>query len=131
MSSLLKGIPVVLYLKTDTGQTDGFGDPIYTETATTVQNVLVNPIAAEALTSDLQLYGIRGAYELCLPKGDQHDWTNCRVDFFGYSWRVYTPPEEWIEAMVPLDWNRKVRVERYDSKSQAQQQGSAGTAAVR
>lgn len=127
---LLKGIPVVLYLRTDTGQKDGFGDPIYSETETTVNNVLVNPIAADALTSDLQLYGIRGAYELCIPKGDTHDWSGCRVDFFGYSWRVYTPPEEWIEAMVPLDWNRKVRVERYDSESQAQQQGSAGTSSV-
>lgn len=118
---LLKGIPVVLYLQTKTDQVDGFGNPIYTETPTTVDNVLVNPISAEAITSDLQLYGRRGEYELCIPKGDQNGWTNCRVDFFGFSWRVYTPPEQWIESMVPLDWNKKVRVERYD-KSESQTQ---------
>ncbi len=118
---LIKGIPVVLYLQTKTDQVDGFGNPIYTETPTTVDNVLVNPISAEAITSDLQLYGRRGEYELCIPKGDQNDWTNCRVDFFGYSWRVYTPSEQWIESMVPLSWNKKVRVERYD-KSESQTQ---------
>ena len=51
--------------------------------------------------------------ETCLPKGDTHRWDDCRVDFFGQSWRVYTPPREYIEAQLPLDWNRKVRVERY------------------
>ena len=122
MASLIKGIPVTLYLKRDTGQVDGFGDAIFEEAPITVSNVLVQPVAAEAITSDLQLYSRRAEYELCIPKGDTHDWTNCRVDFFGHSWRVYTPPEQWIEAMVPLDWNKKVRVERYDqSASQAQQ----------
>lgn len=131
MASLIKGIPVVLHLKTNTGKKDGFGDPIYTETKITVDNVLVQPIAAEAVTSDLQLYGIRGAYELCIPKGDPHDWTGCRVEFFGRSWRVYTPPEEWIEELVPLDWNKKVRCEQYGkSEGQTQQQGGPGAAAI-
>lgn len=128
---LLQGIPVVLYLQTKTDQVDGFGNPIYTETPTTINNVLVQPIAAEDLTSDLQLYGIRGAYELCIPKGDTNEWTGCRVDFFGQSWRVYTPPEQWIESMVPLEWNKKVRCERFGkSDGQTQPQGSAGTAAI-
>ena len=110
---LIQGIPVVLYLQTKTDQVDGFGNPIYKETPTTVDNVLVNPISAEAITSDLQLYGRRGEYELCIPKGDQNDWTNCRVDFFGVSWRVFGPVTEYIEANLPLAWNRKVKVERY------------------
>ena len=131
MGSLLKGIPVVLHILTDTGEKDGFGNPIFSETETTVNNVLVQPIAAEDLTSDLQLYGIRGAYELCIPKGDTNELTGCRVDFFGQSWRVYTPPEQWIESMVPLDWNKKVRCERFGkSDSQAQQHGSAGAVAI-
>lgn len=116
MASLLHGVPVTLYERTQTG-VDAFGAPVYTETPTTVENVLVTPTSAEAVVNDLQLYGHRAAYELCIPKGDAHNWTGCRVDFFDQSWRVYTPVEEWIEAMVPLDWNKKVRVERYDQES--------------
>lgn len=116
MATFLKGIPVTLYVRTQTG-VDGFNAPVYTEVPETVGNVLVQPVAAEGIVNDLQLYGHRAAYELCIPKGDTHDWTGCKVDFFGQSWRVYTPAEQWIEAMVPLDWNKKVRVERYDKES--------------
>lgn len=116
MATFLHGIPVTLYERTQSG-TDAFNAPIYSETPVTVENVLVSPVSAEAVVGELQLYGKRAVYELCLPKGDAHDWEDCRVDFFGQSWRVYTPVEEWIEAMVPLDWNKKVRVERYDQKS--------------
>ena len=112
MASLLHGVPVTLYERTQTG-VDAFNAPIYTETPTTVENVLVTPTSAEAVISDLQLYGKRSVYELCLPKGDAHTWDDCRVDFFGQSFKVFGPVQEYIESMVPLDWNRKVRVERY------------------
>lgn len=112
MASLIKGIPVVLYERTQTGR-DNLGDPVYGETPVTVENVLVCPAAADAIVSELQLNGHRLAYELCLPKGDGHTWEGCRVDFFGQQFRVYAPPTEYIEALIPLDWNRKVKVERY------------------
>lgn len=112
MASLLHGIPVTLYERTQTG-VDAFNAPVYTETPTNVENVLVTPTSAEAIISDLQLYGKRSVYELYLPKGDAHTWDECRVDFFGQSFRVFGPVQEYIESMVPLDWNRKVRVERY------------------
>lgn len=116
MATFLKGIQVTLYVRTQTG-VDGFNAPVWDEKPVTVENVLVSPVSAEAIVNDLQLYGKRAVYEMCIPKGDEHDWAGCRVDFFGQSWRVYTPAEQWIEAMVPLDWNKKVRVERYDKES--------------
>ena len=103
---------MTLYERTQTG-VDAFGAPVYTETPTTVENVLVTPTSAEAVISDLQLYGKRSVYELCLPKGDAHTWDECRVDFFGKSFKVFGTTQEYIESMVPLNWNRKVRVERY------------------
>ena len=111
---MIRGITVTLYERTPGSTVDDFGAAIYTETAVSVPGVLVTPIAAEDIINDLQLYGKRGAYELCLPKGDAHDWTDARVDFFGQSFRVYGPAQEYIEANVPLRWNRKVRVERYE-----------------
>lgn len=112
MASLIKGIPVVLYERTPTGK-DDLDETLYTETPVTVPNVLVTPATAEAVVSELQLNGHRLAYELCLPKGDAHTWEGCRVEFFGQRFRVYAPPTEYIEALTPLDWNRKVKVERY------------------
>ncbi|WP_418972365.1 hypothetical protein [Allofournierella sp.] len=113
MAALIKGITVTLYERTKTGA-DAFGAPVYTEIPVQVENVLVTPTAAADVVNDLRLYGKRAEYELCLPKGDAHIWDGCRVDFFGQSWRVFAPPVKYIEAMVPLDWNRKVKVERYE-----------------
>lgn len=112
MAAFLHGIPVTLYERTQTG-TDAFNAPIYSETPVTVENVLVSPVSAEAVVGELQLYGKRAVYELCLPKGDAHDWEDCRVDFFGQRFRVFGPAQELIESLTPLDWNKKVKVERY------------------
>lgn len=110
---MIKGITVTLYERTLSG-TDAFNAPVWTETAATVDNVLVTPATMDDVVSSLQLYGKRMAYELCIPKGDAHHWEDSRVDFFGQSFRAYTPVEEYIEANVPLRWNRKVRVERIE-----------------
>lgn len=109
----IKGITVTLYEKTQIS-TDAFGAPIYQEFPIIIEDVLVSPVAAAEVVSDVQLYGKRAAYELCIPKGDTHHWEDCRVEFFGHTWRVFGPPQEWIERMVPGRWNKKVKVERYE-----------------
>lgn len=113
MASLIKGITVKLYQKIETGR-DAFKAPIFTETPVDVENVLVYPAGDSDIVSDLQMWGKRAEYELSIPKGDTHNWEDARVDFFGKSWRTIGFPKEYIEDMVPLDWNRKVRVERYE-----------------
>ena len=35
------------------------------------------------------------------------------VEFFGQRFRTYGDVTEGIEAMIPLQWNKKVKVERY------------------
>ena len=37
-----------------------------------------------------------------------------QVRFFGEDWRIIELPEEGIEKLIPLQWNKKVRVERYE-----------------
>lgn len=113
MAALIKGIPVTLYQRAQTG-TDAFGAPTYTETPVTVENVLAAPVAAEAVVNGQQLSGRRLVYELCIPKVDSHSWEGCRVEFFGQTFRAFGPVTEYIDAMTPLDWNRKVKVERYE-----------------
>ena len=110
---MIKTVTVTLYERTLTSDTDDFGAPVYTETPVSVPGVLVTPVSAEDVVSDLQLYGKRAEYELCIPKGDAHSWEGCRISFFGKEFRAFTPVVEYIEANVPLRWNRKVKVERY------------------
>ena len=112
MRSTIKGISVVLYERVQTGE-DAMKNPTYDEVPVTVENVLVAPVADSDVISDLQLFGKKVEYELSIPKGDTHNWEDSRVDFFGKSWRTVGFPKEYIEEMVPLDWNRKFRVERY------------------
>lgn len=107
------GITVTLYEVTQTG-TDGFGEPVYTETPTNVDNVLVSPSTPQEILDTVNLYGRKAVYTLGIPKGDEHDWENRRVDFLGESWRVFGIPTKGIEELIPLDWNMKVTVERYE-----------------
>lgn len=110
---LIKGIPVTLYERTPAGK-DAFNAPRYEERPVTVENVLVCPVAQDDLVDSAGLDGRRGEYYLCLPKGDAHVWEGCRVDFFGKRWRVFGPTLAYIEENTPGDWNRRVRVERYE-----------------
>lgn len=112
MAVLIKGIPVTLYEKTAAG-TDAFNRQLYEETPVVVDNVLVTPEAGSNVVNELQLSGKRAEYELSIPKGDSHTWEDRTVEFFGQKWHTIGFPSQLIESMVPLDWNRKIRVERY------------------
>lgn len=109
---MLNGIPVTLWTVTQTG-TDGFHRPVYTETPVTVNDVLVAPLSDAEILDTVNLTGKKAVYQLGIPKGDTHDWENRRVTFFGEDWRVIGHPTEGIGDMIPLRWNKKVRVESY------------------
>ena len=110
---MLKGITVTLINKQSTA-TDPFGNAIYTDAEITVENVLVAPTSSEDIVNTLSLTGRKAAYTLAIPKGDTNTWENQEVRFFGRVWRVLGIPTEGIEELIPLDWNKKVMVERYE-----------------
>lgn len=113
--TLIQGIPVVLYERTYT-EDDSFGNPIYTETAVTVDNVLVAPVSEQEVIDTLSLTGRKVIYKLGIPKGDTHDWTaGTRVSFFGKSFRTIGDATQGIEALIPLSWHKIVRVERIEN----------------
>jgi hypothetical protein len=110
----MRGITVTLYDRTQTGK-DALNKPIYTETAVLVDNVLVAPSASMEVLEPTNLDGRRGDYVMAIPKGDANDWSaGKKVSFFGQDWRIIEMPEEGIEWLIPLSWNKKVRVERYE-----------------
>lgn len=110
----MRGITVTLYDRTETGK-DALNKPIYTETAVQVDNVLVAPSASMEVLEPTNLDGRRGDYTMAIPKGDTNDWSaGKKVSFFGQDWRIIEMPEEGIEWLIPLSWNKKVQVERYE-----------------
>ena len=108
---LIHGITVKLYNKVQSG-TDALNHPVYTFTETDVENVLIEPLSAQEISDALDLTGRKAVYRLCLPKGDDHDWRDKTVEFFGKKFRTIGDEQEWIEDMVPLAWNKKIMVER-------------------
>lgn len=109
----IRGITVILFDRVRIG-TDEFNRPIFEEVPIPVENVLVAPSASTDIIDLLNLTGKKAVYTLAIPKGDTHTWEGCRVQFFGKSWRAFTLPAGGIPENIPLRWNKKVMVERYE-----------------
>ena len=110
----MRGITVTLYDRTQTG-TDELNKPVYSETPVEVDNVLVAPSEEVEIVEQISLNGRTAEYIMGIPKGDAHEWTaGKRVRFFGADWRIIEMPTEGIEWLIPLRWNKKVKVERYE-----------------
>ncbi|REJ29282.1 hypothetical protein [Caldibacillus debilis] len=109
----IKGITVTLINKKEIGK-DPFGNPIYDDVEIEVDNVLVSPVSTEDIVHTLELTGKKAVYTLAIPKGDENDWEDAEVIFFGERWRTFGFVTQGIEHLIPGDWNKKVMVERYE-----------------
>lgn len=109
----LHGITITLYERTQSG-TDPFNRPVYTESPVEVGNVLIGEPSAQEIVDTLNLTGKKLAYTLAIPKGDTHEWKDRTVEFFGERFRTIGEPTQGIDGLIPLDWNMKVKVERYE-----------------
>ena len=102
-----------MYDKVKTGE-DGFCNPVYEEIPKEVENVLVAPASSTDIVDNLSLYGKKAVYTLAIPKGDENIWEDRTVEFWGKKWRTFGFVTEGIEHLMPLAWNKKVQVERYE-----------------
>lgn len=110
----IRGIMITLYDLTQTGK-DALNKPIYEEVPVSIDNVLVAPVSSTEQLETYSLTGRKAVYQLAIPKGDTHDWkAGKKVSFFGKDWTIIGIPTEGIEDMIPLSWNKKVQVERYE-----------------
>lgn len=110
----INGITIKLWVPSDDTAADPFNH-VSTQTNgewTDVEDVLVAPMSDTEILDTVNLFGRRATYQMAIPKGDTHDWTDGNfVQFFGEYWRIVGHPTEGIEANIPLRWNKKVRVE--------------------
>ena len=110
---MIKGITVTLINKQEVGR-DPFDNPIYDDVEIEVDNVLVSPTSTEDIVNQLNIDGKKAVYTLAIPKGDTNNWEDAEVYFFNQRWRTFGFVTEGIEHLIPLDWNKKVMVERYE-----------------
>lgn len=92
---------------------DPFGNEIYDEKKIKVDNVLVIPTSSDDMVSQLSINGKKAIYSLAIPKGDTNNWEDREVIFFGQRWKTFNFVTQGIEDMIPLEWNKKVLVEKY------------------
>lgn len=109
---MIKGMTVTLINKVKVSE-DEFNRPVYEPEVVQVDNVLVAPESNPEVLSQLNLAGHKEVYLLGIPKGDTHNWVNAQVEFFGKRWSTVGEPLEGMDDLIPLAWNKKVRVERY------------------
>lgn len=110
---MIEGITVELKVREKTGK-DGFNRATYDESWVKVENVLVGEPSTEDVTNTLNLTGKHLAYTLAIPKGDAHVWTDTEVKFFGKTFKTIGEPVQGIDDMIPLSWNKKVKVEIHE-----------------
>ena len=111
--AIIKGITITLYIKKVTGK-DKFNHELTSVTPVEVHNVLVAPASSSDTSTSTEADRRKCVYQLAIPKSDDHDWNNVDVEFFGHKWHTVGMPIQGIESNIPLDWNKKVTVERYE-----------------
>lgn len=99
---------------------NGFNEPVYVQTVTEVENVIVAPASEQEILDTINLTGRKAVYTLGIPKGDTHAWANTIVEFFGRQWRTIGEPTMGIDDMIPLSWNKKVRCESLVEEPESQ-----------
>ena len=122
----MRGVTVSLVVKTKIG-TDDFNQPIFSEIVETVDDVLVGEPSSDDITNALTLHGAKVLYRLAIPKGDAHDWDGTKVilpEPFAGEYLTVGIPTAGIEENIPLRWNKKVLLERYEGQNPAKQSGS-------
>ncbi len=111
--AMIKGITVTLINQVETGK-DEFNHAVYEENRTDVENVLVAPASTTEIADMLNLTGKKAVYNLAIPKGDTHIWKDQKVEFFGDTWKVIGFPQQGIDQNIPLKWNQKWMVAKYE-----------------
>lgn len=110
--TMIKGITVTLINKKEIGK-DPFGQPIVEYAPIEVENILVSPTSTDDIINTMDLTGKKAVYTLAIPKNDTNDWEDAEVIFFDQKWRTFGFVTQGIDHLIPLDWNKKVMVERY------------------
>lgn len=109
----IEGITITLIDKVKVGK-NPFGEDIFEDKEIEVDNVLIGHPTTDDIVNSQELYGKKLVYILGIPKDDTNNWKDVEVRFFNEKFRTFGHPTQGIENLIPLEWNKKVRVEYYE-----------------
>ena len=104
---------IELCVRTQSG-VDPFHNPTYSETWEPIKGVLIGQPNSSDVVNTYELYGKRIQYTIAIPEGDNHEWANTFVRFYGKKWRTIGEPVQLPAGTSPLEWNKQISVEVYD-----------------
>ena len=113
---MLHGVTIQIRIKGEATY-NSFGEAISEESWEDVADVLVGAPSTDDTPTPGELLGRRVDYVLGIPKGDAHVWEDAEVILpppFAGRYRTVGIPTAGIEDMIPLRWNKKVKVERFE-----------------
>jgi hypothetical protein len=110
----MTGEQITLYVKVE-GPKDDFKDLTYTDEATIVANVLVEPMTGADLTDDNRPDGVIVKYRLHFPKAwvfstNRISLRGTDIGVRGERCSVIGDPDAYTEANTPTDWCMPVLV---------------------
>lgn len=109
----IKGVEIELLVKNQ--DADVSRGETYEGEWITVDNVLYGEPSTEDVTSELNLSGKHIAYVLAIPKDDTNNWEDTLIKLpDGETYHTIGFMLQGIEEMIPLSWNKKIKVERYE-----------------
>lgn len=109
----MHGETVVVVTRTETGRGPG-NTPVWAESETTVDNVLVVPGPRADVLEPNRPMGVDVVFTLHFPKTVTGSLRGCRVRVRGETFHVVGDPRAYQDNLTPGEWNRPVEVERRD-----------------
>ncbi|QJC22010.1 hypothetical protein [Arcanobacterium buesumense] len=106
---MIHGTQVTVLSKTKTG-VDDMNMPVFEETQTVVDDVLVGPVSTDDTPGGMRRAGDRTEIALYFPKTFTASLRGCDVEFMGKIWRVQGDPQPYMVENMPTRWNLRATV---------------------
>lgn len=112
MKQLFQGETVTVHWRTDSGEVDWGGNPVYIDVVEEVENVLVASGPRSDVDGSTRPDGVKVAWNLHFPKTFHGDLTGARVSVRGEPpCYVIGSPRPYTAANTPTSWNLPVELE--------------------
>jgi len=131
---MIRGTSVTVRRRTMTSR-DEMGEPVFSVTSETVDNVLITPSSTDEIDETNRAFGVTCELTLHFPKSYEASLEGCEVVLFPpygdaehaatstttttgpgaeHPYRVIGDPQPYMAANTPTPWNRAARVARAD-----------------
>ena len=110
---MIRGTSVTVTKRTVASR-DDMGEPVFSTTTTTVDNVLWHEASTDEMDESNRMFGVTCDLSLDFPKTFTDSLEGCLVTVGGDDYRVLGDPKGYMPENTPTPWNRPVKVARAD-----------------